>query len=311
MGSDSLYDKHLAVFLLWACRETGVTAALLDGPTDAATIVEETEVTERAATAALDALVDEGYATASAGRYEATERLRGLDPETPPLERGILPHRLDAFEDYVALPERMRGNYPSGFSEEEFRNYMGGMAAIDDATVRAIVTAAEHAHPRPDRLLNVGGGPGAFAAEFDRRGADVTLVDRESVLDFLADHHREQGLDVVEGDARESLPTGYDVVFGARMTVSLTLDGIREYFGNAYEALDPGGTFVGAEWVRGRSEVAERFGLHMVAISEAGNTYTEAEYRSALEDNGFVDVEIADVPDTRFQVVVGHVPESA
>ncbi|MEF8771507.1 methyltransferase domain-containing protein [Halodesulfurarchaeum sp.] len=310
MGTDAIYDKHSEVFLLWACRETGVIQALLDGVTDAEAIVERTGITERAASTVLDALADLGYTQVTGETYEPTGRLRGFDPETRPLERGILPHRVDTFEDYMHLPEKMRGTYSSTFSDEEFRNYMGGMATVGESTVRSIVTAAEHAHPRPDRVLNVGGGPGRFAAEFGRRGAEVTLVDRESVLNFLEDHHREKGLDVVVGDARDSLPTGFDLVFSARMTVSLTLAEIQEYFANAFDALDPGGTFVGAEWVRGRSEVADRFGLHMLAISDVGNTYTESEYRSALEEAGFVGVEVREVPDSRYQTIVGQVPQS-
>jgi len=92
------------------------------------------------------------------------------------------------------------------------------------------------------------------------------------------------------------------------MTVSLKLDEIQKYFANAFDALDSGGTFVGAEWVRGRSDVAERFGFHMLAISDVGNTYTEEEYRTALEDAGFEDVAIEEVPNTRYQTIIGHVP---
>lgn len=308
MGSDAIYDRHSEVFLLWACRETGVIEAILEGAIDAEQLVDRTDITDRAATAVLSALDHFAFVESNGNTYEPTERLRGFDPETPALDRGILPHRLDTFEEYLELPEKMRGNYGSGFTEEEFRNYMGGMATVGESTVRTIVTGAEHAHPRPSRVLNVGGGPGRFAVEFQRRGADVTLLDRDSTLDFLADHHQEKGLEVVEGDATESLPTGFEMVFSARMMVSLSLDEIRAYFANAYDALDSGGTFVGAEWVRGRSELAERFGFHMLAISEVGNTYTEAAYRDALEAAGFVDVEINEIPDTRYQTIIGHVP---
>lgn len=308
MESDAIYDRHAETLLLWACRETGVIDAILDGGTDADQLVDQTGITDRAASTVLPALAHFDFVEAKSGAYEPTERLRGFDPETPALERGILPHRIDTFEEYLELPAKMRGSDGSEFSEEAFRNYMGGMATIGESTVRSIVTAAEHAHPRPSEVLNVGGGPGRFAAEFQRRGAAVTLLDRESTLEFLADHHRERGFDVLEGDARELLPAGFDLVFSARMTVSLTLDEIKEYFANAFEALETGGTFVGAEWVRGRSEVADRFGFHMLAISDVGNTYTEEAYRAALEDAGFVDVTIGEVPDTRYQSIVGHVP---
>lgn len=87
------------------------------------------------------------------------------------------------------------------------------------------------------------------------------------------------------------------------MTVSLSLGGIRQYFENVFDAIDPGGTFVGAEWVRSRTDVAERFGFHVLTMSEVGNTYSEDEYLSALDAGGFVDTEIRDVPGTRFQLM--------
>jgi SAM-dependent methyltransferase len=308
MGSDSIYHKHLDVFLLWACRETGVIAALHDGVGRPETVAERTGITDRAADIVLETLADLGYAEVADGAYEPTERLRGFDPETPPIERGILPHRIDSLENYMRLPETMRTGEAPEPGDEEFRNYMGAMAAVPEATVRAIVTTAEHAHPRPERVLDVGGGPGRFGAEFARRGADVTLLDQPGVLELLEDHHCEAGLDVVEGDARESLPEGFDLAFSARMTVSLSLDGIHQYFENVFDAIDPGGTFVGAEWVRGRADVAERFGFHMLTMSEVGNTYSEEEYLSALDAAGFVDTAIRDVPGTRFQLIVGQKP---
>jgi len=308
MGSDAIYDKHHEVFLLWACRETGVFEALFAEQHQPDAVAEHAGITDRAAEIVLEALADAGYTQESDEEYIPTEELRGFDPETPPIERGILPHRVDSLENYIRLPETMRTGSAPEPSEEGFKNYMGAMASVPEATLRAIVTAAEHVHPRPDRVLDVGGGPGRFGTEFARRGADVTLLDQQAVLELLADHHEERPLTVIEGDARESLPDGFDLVFSARMTVSLSLSGINEYFSNVFEALKPGGTFLAAEWIQDRAEVAERFGMHMLSMSDVGNTYTESEYLSALESAGFTDVGIREVPDTRFQLVVGRKP---
>ncbi|QSG12022.1 SAM-dependent methyltransferase [Halapricum desulfuricans] len=308
MGSDSIYDRHHEVFLLWACRETGVFDALFAGYGRPDAVAEHAGITDRASGIVLDALADSGYVRETKDGYEPTDELRGFDPGTPPVERGILPHRVDSLENYIRLPETMRTGESPEPTEEGFKNYMGAMASIPDGTLRAIVTAAEHAHPRPERVLDIGGGPGRFSAEFARRGAAVTLLDQPEVLDLLADHHADLDVDVVEGDARQSLPAGFDLVFSARMTVSLSLPGIREYVGNVFEALEPGGTFAAAEWVRGRADVAGRFGVHMLSMSDVGNTYTEDAYRSALESAGFTDPEIREVPDTRFQLVVGRKP---
>lgn len=306
MDEDAIYNRHFEVFLLWACRETGVVDELLAGPKGTTTLAADAGITQRAADIVLECLVELGYAERTDGGYRATERLRVFDPETDVLDRGMLPHRIDSLENYMQLPEVMRTGEPPEHTDAGFRNFVGAMATIEDVAVREIVTTVEHAHPRPDTVLDVGGGPGRFGAEFARRGAEVTLFDRPGVLNLLESHHADLGLDVVAGDALESLPTGFDLVFSARMTTSFTPADLRAYFANAFDALEAGGTFVCTERVRGMSEMDNRFAFHMLTLTDTGNTHTADEYRSALEDVGFVDVEAEDVPRTEFQAIVGR-----
>lgn len=308
MSGESIYDRHLEVFLLWACRETGVLAELLDGPSRPEAVAAAAGVTERAARVSLAALAEMGYAEESGAGYEATDALDGFRPETDVLEQGILPHRLDALEHYMQLPELMRTGETPEHTEDGLRKYMGAMATIDDATVRAFVTTAEHAHPRPDRVLDVGGGPGRLAAEFSRRGADVTLFDIPPVVEMLADHHAEMGVETVAGDARESLPGGFDLVFSARMILNFSPAELRDYFANAFEALDPGGTFMCTERAQDRSEAATRFAVHMLTVSPEAHRYDAADYREALAEVGFVEPEVRDIPGTDFQGIVGQKP---
>jgi 2-polyprenyl-3-methyl-5-hydroxy-6-metoxy-1,4-benzoquinol methylase len=309
MAEDSIYNRHLDVFLLWACRETGILEELLDGPVTAPDVAENAGVTDRAATVSLAALAEMGYADESDGGYKATAELDGFRPETDVLERGILPHRIDSLDHYMDLPELMETGEAPEHTEAGLRRYMAAMATIDDTTVRSIVTTAEHAHPRPGRVLDVGGGPGKISEEFARRGADVTTLDIPPVVDLLESHHAEAGLDVVAGDARESLPGGFDLVVSARMILSFSPEELQTYFENAFDALEPGGTFMCTERVWDRSEIATNFAVHMLTVSPNGHMYTEAEYREALEAAGFVDTDVREVPETPFQGIIGHRPE--
>jgi len=309
MAEESIYNKHLDVFLLWACRETGIVEELLDGPVAASEVAENAGVTERAAVVSLAALAEMGYVEESADGYAATAALDGFRPGTDVLERGILPHRIDSLDHYMDLPELMETGEAPEHTEAGLRRYMAAMATIDDTTVRSIVTTAEHAHPRPERVLDVGGGPGKISEEFARRGADVTTLDIPPVVDLLESHHAKAGLDVVAGDARESLPEGFDFVVSARMILSFSPAELQGYFENAFDALEPGGTFMCTERVWDRSEIATNFAVHMLTVSPNGHMYTEAEYEEALEAAGFVDTDVREVPDTPFQGIVGHRPE--
>ncbi|AUX09909.1 SAM-dependent methyltransferase [Halalkaliarchaeum desulfuricum] len=308
-ASDTIYARHAPVFVLWACRETGIVDTLLEAPREPTEVAETTGVTERAAAVALDALVALGFAEERNGEYRPTDRLSAFDPETPIEERGILPHRLDSLEKYLALPTAMKGGDRPGFSETGLENYAAGMASVDGSLLRAAVTATEHAHPRPDCVLDVGGGIGRFGTEFARRGAAVTLVDRPGVIELARQHLEGSDVEPVPGDALESLPDGFDLAFCGRLTVGFSPAENERLFENVYEALDAGGTVACLEYVSGRSSIAPMFAVHMLAMSETGGTYTEEQYHTWLGRAGFVDVDVRDVPGTDCQLVIGRKPE--
>lgn len=308
MGTNTIYTTHAPVFVLWASRETGVLTALREGMTDPDRIATDTGITERAAEIVLPALADLGYVVAVDGTYQPTDQLTNLDPDTPLDERGILPHRLDVLENYCQLPEIMEtGEYPE-FTEQGLENYVGGMASIDPLIVREAVTTAERAHPRPDSVLDVGGGIGRFAREFERRGANVTLLDEPPVIELVEPNLADTEIELHGGDAVESLPSGYSLAFCGRLTVSCSPTENEQLFENLYAALEPGGTAMCLDFVQDRSENGTMFGVHMLALSPTGNTYSEAQYCQWLTDAGFVDCEIRDVPGTAFQAIIGHRP---
>lgn len=309
MGSETIYSKHAPLFAVWACRETGVVDALLDGVSESTAIAEETGITDRAADVVLRALLDLGFVEMQDDEYAPTDRLEVLDTERPVPEKGILPHRLDIFENYQALPTVMQTEAYPEVSDRERRNYVGGMAAIGEPVVRAAVSVAERAHPRPGCVLDVGGGIGRFGREFANRGADVTLVDTPAVVERVRPHLADSDIEVSQGDALASLPSGFDLTFCGRLTVSFSPAENERLFANVYDSLRPGGTAVCTEFLRGRSPVAPMFGVHMLAMSETGNTYDEEQYRSWLDRAGFEHPEITDVPGTDFCAVIGRKPE--
>lgn len=311
MATDTIYRDHAPLFVLRACRKTGVIDALLSGTTDPAGISEETGITDRAAEIVLPTLAHLGYVERVDGEYRSTERLEVFDPETPVAERTILPHRLDILENYLQLPEIMRtGEYPEP-ARDELENYVGGMATIDESVVRAAVTETQHVHPRPDRVLDVGGSIGRFAREFAHRGSDVTLLDSPPVIDIVRPYLEDTDVELLAGDALDSLPAGFDVAFCGRLTVSFSPAENQQVFENLYDAVEPGGTVACMEFVRDRSATGPLFGAHMLAMSGTGNTHTAAQYREWLTDAGFIHPAVRDIPAIDFKLIVGHRPESA
>ncbi|WP_134669504.1 methyltransferase [Halorussus marinus] len=294
--------------LLRAARESGVLAAVT---TDAGTpnaVADRAGVTERAARITLDAMAELGYLESVDGEYEITNRALGFVAKADVRSIGPVPHALDCVERWIRLPETMASGEPPEPPAEWTTNFAGAMASVDEALVRACVTAAVHRHPDAERVLDAGGGPGAFAAEFASRGFDVTLFDRPDVIDIDRKLLEHEPIELVEGDATESLPAGFDLVFCSRVAHGLGPDENRRLLANAYDALDPGGAVVLVDSLRGRADGAALLGAHMLAQTERGDTYTEARFTEWLEAAGFESIEVRDVPGTDRQVVAGRRP---
>ncbi|MFC4448882.1 class I SAM-dependent methyltransferase [Halorussus aquaticus] len=310
--------------LLWSARETGVLDAVTTDAGTPAEVAAETGVTERAARIVLDAMVELGYlevveGTASdegderdEGRYEITNRALGFVAKADVRSIGSVPHTLDCVDRWIRLPETMRTGDPpdAGTASEDWTaNFAGAMASVDDATVRASVTAAVHRNPDAERVLDAGGGPGVFAKEFVRRGFDVTLVDRPEVVDIDRRFLEHEPIELVEGDITDRLPDGpFDLVFCSRVAHGLRPDENRQFLANAFDVLEPGGAVVLTDRVRGRAEDAALFGAHMLAQTDGGDTYTETQFTEWLREAGFADPEVRDLPGTRLQVIAGRRP---
>jgi len=308
------------LLLLWAARETGVLEAVTTDAETPAAVADAAGVTERAARITLDAMVELGYLEVlssqadeqSATRYEITNRALGFVAKADVRSIGSVPHALDCVDRWLRLPETMRTGEPpapESASEDWTTNFVGAMASVDDAAVRASVTAAVHRNPDAERVLDAGGGPGTFAKEFVRRGFDVTLVDRPDVIDIDRRFLEHEPIELVEGDITEGLPADeFGLVFSSRVAHGLGPDENRRFVANAFDALEPGGALVLTDRVRGRADDAALFGAHMLAQTENGDTYTESQFTGWLRDAGFEDVEIRDVPGLDRQVIAGLRP---
>jgi len=296
--------------LLRAARETGLLDAVT---TDAGTpeeVAEATGVTERAARIVLDAMAELGYLQQVGGEYEPTNRALGFLATADVRSIGHAPLTVDSVEFWLQLPETMRTGDPPDRHDDWTDHYVGGMAARDEADVRAVVTAAVHRNPDAERVLDVGGGPGLTSREFARRGLDVTLLDRPEVIDVDRDLLEREPVELVAGDATEDLPGGFDLLFCSRVAHALGPEGTRQFVSNAYDALNPGGALVLTDFVRGRAEDAALFGAHVFAMNGQGETYTEAQFTDWLGDAGFEDVEIRGVPGVSDQIIAGRRPRN-
>ena len=155
------------------------------------------------------------------------------------------------------------------------------------------------------RVLDVGGGSGAYAMAFARakEGVMATVFDLPHVTPLARRYVEAEGLsdkvEVVEGDANEDeLPRGYDLVFMSQLLHSNSPEENQALIANGAASLDVGGRLVIQDFVvdEGRTGPPQPviFALNMLVNTEAGDTYAEAEIRGWMEAAGLADVERID-----------------
>ena len=286
--------------LLWAARETGVLDALLTSAGDPADIAAETDTTERAVRATVDALEAEGFLERVGESHEPTNRALGLLAKTDVRSIGRLPHALDRFDALAALPETMRTGDPPERPDDWTRNRLGAVAATDESVVRACVTAAVRERPTADRVLDVGGAPGTYAKEFAARGFDVTLVDRTDAIEVSRPFLAHEPIDLVTDDP---LPEA-GLAFVPAVDRRRTADEYRDLFDRFADALAADGAVVVVDRLADRSPGATADAIAALATGEGG-PHAGAAYREWLGDAGFASVEIRGVPGTDRQAVIG------
>ena len=300
--------NYREALLLRAARESGVLDAVTTSAGTPEAVAAETGITERAARIVVEALAELGFLEVVGNEYEPTNRALGFLTTTDVRSIGSLPHELDSLEAWIDLPETMRTGEPPERHDDWTTHFVGAMATIDEATVRACVTEAVHHNPDAERVLDVGGGPGRFATEFARRGFDVTLFDRPEVVEVARPSLSHQPVELRAGDFLaddfpDELPGEFDLVFCSRVAHGLGPDENRRLLANVHDALAPGGTVVVVDYLREQSERAPMFAAHMLAATERGDVYGENEFAEWFADAGFEPPRVGAIPGTDLQAV--------
>ncbi|HEY5834400.1 methyltransferase [Streptomyces sp.] len=182
---------------------------------------------------------------------------------------------------------------------ELFWEAMHSLSMYTAATLGGVFDFGAHR-----RLLDVGGGSGAYPIELCRQypHLSATVLDLEHVRGIAERKAEEAGLseaiDFTVGDFRadESLPGGYDIILLSSILHDWDEDTDRSLLRKCWEALEEGGSIIICELLlnaeRSGPPAAALMGLNMVVETEGGRNYSETEYLSWLADAGFRDARV-------------------
>jgi cyclopropane fatty-acyl-phospholipid synthase-like methyltransferase len=151
------------------------------------------------------------------------------------------------------------------------------------------------------RMLDVGGGSGAYAIAFARASRDlrVEVFDLPTVLPIARGHIEAAGLadriTTRSGDLRtDDFGSGFDLVLLSAICHMLGPAANRNLLERCFAALSPGGRVLIQDFIleadRTSPTSAALFALNMLVGTPEGSTYTSEEYQSWLGAAGCVDV---------------------
>jgi ubiquinone/menaquinone biosynthesis C-methylase UbiE len=281
--------------------ELGVFAALRAGPRSSAELAVTLEADPRGTDRLLNALVALGLLTKQAGRFANTPAAaRHLDPGSPDYLGG-LGHTAHLWHTWSTLTEAVRAGRSvvvrrlEGRAEEWFEAFIAAMHAR--AVGPAGGVAAAMGLKGVTRVLDVGGGSGAFSIAFARAepGLRATVFDLPNVVPLTRGYIAEAGLsdriETIAGDYHEDpFPDGLDLVFLSAIIHSNSLEENRALIAKCAGVLAPGGRVVVMDHIMSEDRTAPPrgalFALNMLVGTAGGDTYTESEIREWLAAAG-------------------------
>ncbi|MFH1466645.1 MAG: methyltransferase [Pseudomonadota bacterium] len=280
----------------------GIFDLLASGPLAAGEIAAQAGTHGLATEALCDALCGFGCLRRSRGRFSntrSTAKWLVRDAKDSLVDAvlllGILQEGFHGIEHTVRTGEVMDFHH-GGHGPELWRPYLRGLAQLAKLPAGEIARRARVGAPK--RLLDVGGGHGAFSCAFCRRYADLQaeVLDLPGAIpvgeELVASEGMAERVRYREGDLRrDAWGEGYDVVLLFNVIHNLSAEESRAAVGRAFEALAPGGRLVILEaehrHVRDRIAQAGAFAEILCFLTSGTRAWSEEAMRGWMEEAGF------------------------
>jgi len=157
------------------------------------------------------------------------------------------------------------------------------------------------------RMLDVGGGSGAYSIAFSRANSALRadILDLATVEPIAQRHIQEAGVadrvKVRAGDLRsDRLGEGYDLVLVSAICHMLNPGENLDLLRRCREALEPGGRVVIQDFILEADKTSPRFAamfaLNMLVGTRGGSSYSEPEYSAWLGEAGFREIRHTRLP---------------
>ncbi|PKL83693.1 MAG: acetylserotonin O-methyltransferase [Ignavibacteriae bacterium HGW-Ignavibacteriae-3] len=272
-------------------------------------VAEKIHADERATDRLMNALVALGFLRKVKGKFYNTEGASQFLVKGKSEFMGNLFHTIGLWSTWSSLTESVKSGTsaaerkPSPQGINWLESFIGAMhyRGVKEAKITALLLDFSSVK----RILDVGGGSGAFAMEFIKKNPNMTAVifDLPDVIPitnrYVEMEKMNDKISFLSGDyLADDFGTDYDLIF---LSAIVHINGLEEnnlLIKKCYDSLNNGGQIVIKDWVmnedRTEPESGAFFALNMLVGTENGDTYTETEMRKWFANAGINKVERKD-----------------
>ena len=266
----------------------------------------------RATEALLNALVAMELLEKRSGLFHNTAlTARFLVAGAPDDSRAALLHTVHLWPRWSTLTECVRRGTSAGYEEMDDRGAGWTEAFIAamhrNAAFRAPLVARAIGLGDVRRMLDVGGGSGAYAIAFARENPrlEADILDLLTVVPLAQEYVERAGLAgrvrTRVGDLRAGgFGADYDLVLLSAVCHMNSPGENRALLGRAFAALAPSGRVVIHDFILEADKSGPRtgalFALNMLVGTRAGSSYSGEEYAAWLVEAGFCDIRSVELP---------------
>ena len=279
--------------------ELGLFSALGDGERSSEEVAKAVGAEARATDRLLNALCAMGFLGKREGQFSNTPLAsRFLIKGKPEYIDGLMHivHLWDTWDTLTKAVRQGKSVFAEHVNERGEKWLHAFIAAMNDrarrnaSTVIALLDLSD-----VSRVLDVGGGSGAYSMAFVRvrEGIRATVFDLPSVIPLTRKYIDQERLsdkvETIVGDYnKDNLGSNFDMVFLSAIIHSNSYDQNQVLIHKAYKALNPGGHVVIQDFIMDEDRTSPAsgalFSLNMLVGTEAGDTYTEFEVRTWMEE---------------------------
>lgn len=300
---DQMLRGYMPSRCLLTALELDIFSAVGDGAV-AEQVGTKINANARAVGMLLNALVSLGLLSKSGEVYKNTpESARFFVQNSKDNHRNGLLHIANIWHRWSTLTDAVRSGtrvpIDRGQTPEWTHSFIGAMQRNAKDRAPLVMKALGTAGVR--RILDLGGGSGAYSIAFAKASSDVhcDLLDVPEVIpltrEYVSKADVSRQVNLRPGDMlHDDFGSGYDLIMLNAICHMFSAKQNQDIFGRARKSLAPNGRLAVQDFIlnpeKNGPQQAALFSLNMLVSTDAGATYSEPEYTGWMKDAGFVDV---------------------